>query len=421
MVPPPVGAKYTYDCSSSVNANYEEVYSIVASNNTTVRVEVDDGIDRNWYEKPLYLLPTTMASKQSIRGQESSMFSIPSEFQQLQSLSVGGKYSGYVTERRPKERLEWDYTVSVLGRETVYNRAFGDLKVVTINESRWVNVFSSNMDVQYALDLGFPLSWEYKDSNGAEVECELATAEGVTAAVASTGAAAGTAQQVALVAKPGRMRAVANANIREKPSRTAPRVGRLGSDTRVSVAGYVDVSGERWYAMPLDNGKTGYIFSGLLKEADAPAAAPKPKPQAPATRTAAVPKPAPKAPAPAQTAAVAKPAAPDDKASRLERLDELRRLNLISEAEYRQKRQALLGAPQSVDIATQLRQTNTLFRQGKMNPEEFVQARAGILAKINAEEMDAKDGLVLLNDLINERLISEAEYSRKRAIMLDAL
>lgn len=421
MVPPPVGAKYTYDCSSSVNANYEEVYSVVASNNTTVRVEVDDGIDRNWYEKPLYLLPTTMASKQSIRGQESSMFSIPSEFQQLQSLSVGGKYSGYVTERRPKERLEWDYTVSVLGRETVYNRAFGDLKVVTINESRWVNVFSSNMDVQYAPDLGFPLSWEYKDSNGAEVECELATAEGVTAAVASTGAAAGTAQQVALVAKPGRMRAVANANIREKPSRTAPRVGRLGSDTRVSVAGYVDVSGERWYAMPLDNGKTGYIFSGLLKEADAPAAAPKPKPQAPATRTAAVPKPAPKAPAPAQTAAVAKPAAPDDKASRLERLDELRRLNLISEAEYRQKRQALLGAPQSVDIATQLRQTNTLFRQGKMNPEEFVQARAGILAKINAEEMDAKDGLVLLNDLINERLISEAEYSRKRAIMLDAL
>lgn len=425
MVLPPVGAKYTYDCSSSVNANYEEVYSVISSSDAMVRIEVSDGIDRNWYEKPLYLLPTTMASKQNIRGQVSSMFDIPSEFEQLRSLSVGGKYSGYVTERRPKERLEWDYTVSVLGRETVYNRAFGDLKIVTINETRWVNVFSSNLDVQYAPDLGFPLSWKYTDSNGAEVECELATAEGVTGAVASAstaGAAAG-GTQLAMVARPARMRAVANANIRQKPSRQAPRVGRLGSDARVSVAGYVDVDGERWYAMPLDNGTTGYIFSGLLKEANAPAAAAAapPKPKAPAKPAAAPAKPAPTKPAAAQTAAVAKPAVPGDKASRLEKLDELRRLNLISEAEYQQKRQALLGAPQSVDIAEQLRQTNTLFRQGKINPEEFVQARAGILAKINAEDMDAKDGLVLLNDLINERLISEAEYSRKRAIMLDAL
>lgn len=428
MVPPPVGAKYTFGCSSSVNANYEEVYSIMASNGATVRVEVDDGIDRNWYEKPLYLLPTTMATKQNIRGQESSMFSIPSEFEQLKSLSVGGKYSGYVTERRPKERLEWDYTVSVLGRETVYNRAFGDLKVVTVNESRWVNVFSSNLEVQYAPDLGFPLSWKYTDSNGAEVECELSFAEGVTGAVASAGAgAAPAATQIAMVSSPGRMRAIANANIREQPSRESPRVGRLGSDARVSVAGYVDVKGERWYAMPLDNGTTGYIFGGLLKDANAPtAAAPKApaaaKPKAPAAQVAAPaaasqPKPA----TTTQTAAVPRAAAPGDNASRLEKLDELRRLNLISEAEYKQKRQALLGAPQSVGIAEQLRQTNSLFRQGKINPEEFVQARAGILAKINAEDMDAKEGLVLLNDLINERLISEAEYSRKRSIMLDAL
>ena len=119
--------------------------------------------------------------------------------------------------------------------------------------------------------------------------------------------------------------------------------------------------------------------------------------------------------------AVPRPTVGGDKTSRLEKLDELRRLNLISEAEYQQKRQALLGAPGSLDIAAELRQTNTLFRQGKINPEEFVQTRAGILAKINADDMDAKDGLVLLNDLINERLISEAEYSRKRAIMLDAL
>ncbi len=432
MAPPPVGAKYTFDCSSSVNANYEEVYSVVASDGRTLRIEVDDGIDRNWYEKPLYLLNTTVATKQSIRGQESIMFDVPDEFEQLGTLSIGGKYSGYVTERRPKERLEWDYTVSVLGRETVYNRAFGDLKVISISESRWVNVFSSDLDVQYAPDLAFPLSWKYTDSNGAEVECELAAAEGVTAAAvaASSGAAAAAGAQLAMVASPARMRAVSNANIRERPTRQAPRVGRLGSDARVSVSGYVDVAGERWYAMPLDNGKTGYIFGGLLTEASLATAAPaQPQRPAQAQRPAAAAAPAaaapvtaaPKAPAATQTVAVPRPTVGGDKTSRLEKLDELRRLNLISEAEYQQKRQALLGAPGSLDIAAELRQTNTLFRQGKINPEEFVQTRAGILAKINADDMDAKDGLVLLNDLINERLISEAEYSRKRAIMLDAL
>ncbi len=420
MSPPPVGAKYTFECSSSVNANYEEVYSVVASDGSTIRVEIDDGIDRNYYEKPLYLLNTTIASKQRIRGQESSMFQIPSEFRQLLSLDIGGKYSGYITERRPKERLEWDYTVSVLGRETVYNRAFGDLKIINLSETRWVNVYSSNLDVRYAPDLSFPISWEYRDSNGAEVTCELAAAEGLSnVSVAALPGGADQEAQIALIASPKRMRSVANANVREEPSREAERIGRLGNGTRISVSGYVDVSGERWYALPLDNGTTGYVFGGVLKEAKAPAtaalktkSAAKTQPAAPKTQTAAVKAPTPSA-SPAPSAA--------NNTERMKRLDELRRLDLISEAEYQQKRQALLGTGQSVSIADQLRKTNTLFRQGKINPEEFVAARAGILAKINAQDMDAKQGLVLLNNLINERLISEAEYSRKRATMLDAL
>ncbi|TQV80434.1 SH3 domain-containing protein [Denitrobaculum tricleocarpae] len=431
MTPPPAGAKYTFECSSSVNANYEEVYSILSSDGSTLRVEVDDGIERNWYEKPLYLLNTTIASKQMIRGQESSMFNIPSEFKQLQSLEVGGKYSGYVIERRPRERLEWDYTLSVLGRETVYNRAFGDLKVITLSEARWVNVYSSNLDVRYAPELSFPLSWEYKDSNGAEITCELAAAEGldgipVVARPEAPGTVVGS--QIAVVKSPQRMRSIVNANVREEPSRAAARIGRLGNGTRISVSGYVDVSGERWYALPLDNGTTGYVFSGVLKEANAPATSPaaaaalapaskpavqpaaKPQPAQGATQTAAV-----RAPAPTPAPAAA------DTPERLKKLDELRRLDLISEAEYQQKRKDLLGSGKSVGIADQLRQTNAQFRQGKINPEEFVKTRAGILAKINTQDMDAKQGLVLLNDLINERLISEAEYSRKRATMLDAL
>lgn len=427
MTPPPVGAKYTFECSSSVNANYEEVYSIVASDGTKLRVEVDDGIDRNWYEKPLYLLNTTIATRQEIRGKTASMFDVPSEFAQLQSLEIGGKYKGYVVERRPKERLEWNYTLSVLGRETVYNRAFGDLKVITLSENRWVNVYSSSLDVRYAPALNFPLGWEYEDSNGAQVTCELAAAEGVQGIPVAGQTAADTQErtQVAVISSPQRMRSVTNANVREEPSRAAARIGRLGSGTQVSVSGYVDVSGERWYALPLDNGTTGYIFSSLLQGAGAEtkqaAAAPAPKPVTPSpqsspaqksTQTAAFKAPEPKpAPAPATASS----------SERLKKLDELRRLDLISESEYQAKRKDLLGSGKSVGIAEQLRQTNTKFRRGEMNPEEFVQARAGILAKINAQDMDAKQGLVLLNDLINERLISEAEYSRKRATMLDAL
>lgn len=424
MTPPPVGAKYTFECSSSVNPNYEEIYSIVASDGSTLRVEVDDGIDKNWYEKPLYLLNTTIVSKQEIRGQESAMFDVPGEFRELQSLEIGGKYSGYITERRRKERLEWDYTVSVLGRETVYNRAFGDLKIVNLSETRWVNVYSSNLDVRYAPDLRFPLGWVYKDSNGAEVTCELAAAEGlagipVAALPADGGSAAKT--QVTMIPSPQRMRSVANANVREQPSRQAERIGRLGNGTRISVSGYVDVSGERWYVFPLDNGTTGYVFSGVLTKVKTPAKATVAAAAAPAPKPVAKTQPA---PAKTQTAVVKAPApapAATNNAERLKKLDELRSLNLISEAEYQQKRQALLGTGRSVSIADQLRQTNTMFRQGKINPEEFVEARAGILAKINAQDMDAKQGLVLLNDLINQRLISEAEYSRKRAVMLDAL
>jgi hypothetical protein len=418
MPPPPVGAKYTFQCSSSVNSNYEETYSIQSSDGTSVRVEVNDGIDRNWYEKPLYLLNTTMMTEESIRGQVSTMSRIPGTFRQLASLTVGGKYSGYVTERRPNDRFEWHYSVAVSGQETVYNRAFGDLKVVTINESRWVNVFSSKLDVQYAPDLAFPLSWKYNDSNGAEVDCELAAATGIAvAAVASSGAKSAPAAestQIVLIPGQARMQALGNTNIRAQPSRQGARIGLLNSGAGISVSGYVEAGGERWYALPLDNGTTGYVFGGLLKEATAPAPAPK----AAAAPAAAATKPAATLKAPAPAAA---PAAATDSTGRLQQLDELLRANLITEAEYQKKRQEVLGTFHSDGVAEQLRDTNRLFRQGKINPEEFVQARADILAKINASDMDAKDGLVLLNELINERLISEAEYSRKRSVMLDAL
>ena len=61
------------------------------------------------------------------------------------------------------------------------------------------------------------------------------------------------------------------------------------------------------------------------------------------------------------------------------------------------------------------------YLTGELATEEFIQTRAGVLAKINADEMDPKDALALLKELLDAGLISPTEYDRKRGEMLAAL
>ncbi len=190
MAVPTVGARYAFDCRSQGGASHQELYTIVSNADGLIRVEVKSGRQENWYEKPYHLSGTTLVSREQIGGRASSMQGVEDRFKGLEALKAGDKFSGYVTERRPGDKLDWNYTVTVVGGEIAYNRELGELNVVAISEERWVNLYQSTMLSHYSPRLAFPVYWLYRDTNGAQMECTLTTAEGYGAA------------QVAAVPKP---------------------------------------------------------------------------------------------------------------------------------------------------------------------------------------------------------------------------
>jgi hypothetical protein len=369
MTPPAVGNRYSFDCQSGGRA-YQEEYRIAGNDGGMLRVEVTSGNQNNWYEKPFYLSGTTIVRREEIAGRTRDMSY--SGFEGLEQLDVGASFNSYVRESRSSgEKLSWNYTVAVTGREAAYVRGIGDLKVVAIDEERWVNQFSSKMLTHYSPELAFPVFWSYRDSNGGTVECTMASAE-MTAAPA-------------VAAAPPQPAPVAQPKPKPKP---APQV------------------------------------------AAKPPAKPTPPPQ-PAVRPAPQPQPQPQtaAVAPGRPAPAAKPSAAPapsgpvsvDKQHRLQQLTELRNLGLINQEEYGQKRDEILGEPEDSAIAQELEAANRQFVQKQISPEDFIARRAAILAKIDPALMPPKDGLVLLNLLLEKALISRLEYDRKRDTMLAAL
>ena len=354
MLPPEVGSQYSFDCSIVGGPSYQETYSVVSLNGDVVRVEVDTGTARNWYEKPYYLTGTTLVQRENVRGAVVSMQNPGREFAGLKELNVGSSFSSYVEERRDggAERLNWKYTVSLTGRELAYVRDIGDLEVIAITESRWVGLYSSSMLSHYSPQLRFPVYWSYEDSNGAVVECRLASVSGL----------GGSAEPETVVRA-------------EEPIVEPPK-------------------------------------AATVEEPVQPVETPKPKET---TVARAEPE-----PAPAATGAGAslRPA------ERLARLDELRALDLLSEEEYRAKRSELVSDEPKASgesIEDRLRDANRRFRQKQLSPEDFVALRAVILRRISPSEMDPKRALVLLDDLLEKRLISQIEYNRKRQAMIAAL
>jgi hypothetical protein len=176
----------------------------------------------------------------------------------------------------------------------------------------------------------------------------------------------------------------------------------------------------------------GFVYGALVSNRPSRVtAAPKP-----AAKTAPALKPAAAAPAPTKTVtrAVPKTAAPKAAApagatdrpavtepERLAQLDDLLKSGLITRAEHAAK-VAEIRAEQPVgELGQALRAVNRNFRLGKLNPEQFIAERAKILTKINPTDMDPKKGLVLLNQLLRDKLISQTEYGRKRQLMIDAI
>jgi hypothetical protein len=149
---------------------------------------------------------------------------------------------------------------------------------------------------------------------------------------------------------------------------------------------------------------------------------------APATASlapAASPPPAPPTAATPARPAATRPAAPAggdaDAQARIEQLKDLLRRKLITQEEYETKERQILGNAPGGGIAGELESANRLFRERKITQEEFVQRRAQALAKITPAEMAPRDGLILLNQLLQAGLISAAEHKSKRELMLAAL
>ncbi len=94
---------------------------------------------------------------------------------------------------------------------------------------------------------------------------------------------------------------------------------------------------------------------------------------------------------------------------------------MITRDEYAQKEREILSESPASNIAAELSEANRLFRDRRVTQDEFVQRRARALAKIAPGEMQPKDALVLLNQLLDAQLISPSEHRAKRSLMLSAL
>jgi len=152
-----------------------------------------------------------------------------------------------------------------------------------------------------------------------------------------------------------------------------------------------------------------------------------PPPPPPQMAAVAPPPPLPPPPAsglPARQQAAAAPPQAGAEATPQQRLDQakdLLRRKLITQEEYEIKEQQILGTAPGGGIAAELENANRLFRDRRIPQSEFVQRRATALAKITPSEMAPRDGIILLNQLLEAGLISAGEHKAKRELMLAAL
>lgn len=428
MEAPVVGDEYAFDCSLQGGFQYQETYRIASNTGGVVRVNVETGKDSNWYEKPFYLIPTTLATAEKVGGRESKVRRMPDDFEQLRNLTIGTSVNAWVTEDRGTiNDYSWSYKVAVVGNDVYYNRDFGDLDVTILDEQRYTGTYSSKLVTYYAPRLRFPVYWKYTDSNRGEVECQLVTAS-LNQQIAGSGRA--TPQPAAkpatasyeVAALPTRtLKTLTRSNVRTAPTANSDRLTVLPVGTDVRIDGEVATSAGKWYRITLSTGNVGFIFGSLVGEA-----APTPEPTRTttskpttgtstdntSTRTAAVGTvaPAPRATAPAVS-----------KSERLARIEDLYKSGLMTAQEYEAKKAELAAERAVGGIAAELTEVNTKFRRNELTPEAFVKARAKVLERINPNDMDPKKGLILLNQLLEQKLISQTEYGRKRQLMIDSI
>lgn len=321
--PPAVGTSLEFRCNLPGTGDFTQRYRIDRVSGNDIAVSVTDNRGSHSYSKAYYLGGTTLFNESKNNGVEASMSGDLDDFDGLARLQTGWRQTGWVDERRDDNQpdLRWHYTVTVSGRERIFNEALGESEVVVIEEERWANLYSSQMYSQVSPDLGFPVFWQYTDSNGVELRCELAA-----------------------LSRP------------ETPA-----------------------------------------------VANRPAPSPAAKPTAKTTAPAATP---------------GKPTLPQ----KLAVLDDLLERGLITKTEHQAKAAELQDAQQTnADrIFASLEALNRSFRQKRITAEDFIRRRTQILAKVNARDMPKDEALQLAKNLVEDRLISQVEYTRKRIELTEA-
>lgn len=363
ITPPADGSRYTYRCEFASGLSFSQQYTVKGQSGDAVKVEVSDNRGSHSYEKPFYLAGTTMVKKAVKGSQRSLMRGDLDDFEGLAQLNVGWRETGWIDEVRPGTigTLNWHYTVSVPGKEFVYNAVVGDVEVFIIEEERWVGTYSSTLYTHYYPRIQFPTYWQFKDSNLVDMECTLTAFDG------------GGAQK--------------------RPQRTQPLVQATPRAPEYK---------------PATTQVAAVQTQPVVVRQQPVQQAPQPQIQQPVSRQ--------------QTAVqTPQPTARTEPAGKQQILARLHQKGLITDQEYQQKL-AAIGKPSTEnEIGPALAALNKQFRSREISAEKFIQERTRLIARINGRTMAPETALRVAKSLADEKLISQIEYTRKRQEILEDL
>ncbi len=246
MKMPAPGSVYKFDCTFGDGTAFTQEYRIEAVNGDRVTVAVRDWQGEHRYSKPYFLTGSTLFNEMKEQNRSSRMEGDLADFSGLSELPVGYKENAWIKEVRRKDdglpkAFNWNYTLTVTGRENVYNRAVGDSEIYVIQEERWVEEYSSKMFTHYAPAQAFPLFWQYEDSNGVALECRLSAvslAAIMTAATKGTPAASAPDTAVPVTRlpapRPQRLAVLTPPRGKTPPATVAPRKAKKSTAERIA-------------------------------------------------------------------------------------------------------------------------------------------------------------------------------------------
>jgi hypothetical protein len=170
----PVGTTLTYSCTGP-NAK-KRVYKRVRAEAGIVRfVGTNDGKSVWWETLGRYIGLTLEVKSHENDGKGVRTQSIDHvDFDGLEELVPGARFSGQVDEWHSKSTWKWHYDVTVDSRNTIRHEVLGDVDVAVLRERRRVigGSYRSELIITVAVNPRISVGWTYKDEKGT-YKCRL--------------------------------------------------------------------------------------------------------------------------------------------------------------------------------------------------------------------------------------------------------